>query len=934
MRTLVLFTTLLFITTFANKSFAQKKKIDYTTYDEWNHIDGAQQSRTGAIISYEINPLEGDSKLYIETKGQQKSFARGKSALFSDDESFVAFTIKPQFDSIRQMKLDKIKKIKFPKDTLAIYWPSNDSIKKIANVSSFKVSEKNNWVAYLHTKDLRPKLSTKQLKKLKKKKRIPPKTSGKTLIVLHPKTGEKIKIHRVKEFIFNRTGTMLAYTSSNKGDKDSIEVHVLTLDGLNRKAISSKKLDQQKLKFDYAGQQLTFLSSNDTGKTKNYSLHFWNGKSKSSEIVVDSITSGMPKDWTVSKFSAPSFSRDGSRIFFGTNKILREAAEETLLETEKAKVDVWGGDDLKIQPEQLKSLKRDKMKSYKAVYHLGSKKFVQLAQEELESVRTMNFNNADFAIGVDSRNHRRERNWAFPWKSDYYKVNVETGASTIIKKGLLHGGSLSPSGDYFVWYNGVDSSWMSSSVTTKKGEISLTEKINGNFASENNGMPFSAYPERANGWAKHNGEEYYVATTKYDIWFLNPEDPSKNFALTNQENNRSKIRYSLRRLERDSIYLTLENCLLKGVNDLSKDEGYYSIEEGANGIVVSELISSPHKFVFMIKAKESNQVLLRRQSFTAYPELEKTDITFKQTTVITDVNPQQKDYNWGTVELVDWQAYDSTSLRGLLYKPEDFDPTKKYPMIVYFYEDYTNNLHFHYAPKPTASIVYATEYVSNGYVIFIPDVEYEAGHPAKSAFNCIVSGTDYLTDKYDWIDTNKLGLQGQSWGGYQTAQLITMTDKYAAAMAGAPVSNMFSAYGGIRWGSGMSRMFQYERTQSRIGYTIWERPDLYIENSPLFGLPNVTTPVLIMHNDNDGAVPWYQGIEMYMGLRRLDKDVWMLNYNGDSHNLRKLPNKRDLSRRMRQFFDHYLLDEPMPSWMKNGVPAIDKGIESGFELDK
>jgi dipeptidyl aminopeptidase/acylaminoacyl peptidase len=160
-----------------------------------------------------------------------------------------------------------------------------------------------------------------------------------------------------------------------------------------------------------------------------------------------------------------------------------------------------------------------------------------------------------------------------------------------------------------------------------------------------------------------------------------------------------------------------------------------------------------------------------------------------------------------------------------------------------------------------------------------------------------------------------------------------MTGKYRAAMAGAPVSNMFSAYGGLRWGSGMSRMVQYEHTQSRIGATIWERPDLYIENSPIFGLPNVTTPVLIMHNDNDGAVPWYQGIEMYMGLRRLDKEVWLLNYNGDAHNLRKLANKRDLSIRMRQFFDYYLLDAPMPSWMKNGVPAIDKGKNPGFELE-
>jgi dipeptidyl aminopeptidase/acylaminoacyl peptidase len=161
-----------------------------------------------------------------------------------------------------------------------------------------------------------------------------------------------------------------------------------------------------------------------------------------------------------------------------------------------------------------------------------------------------------------------------------------------------------------------------------------------------------------------------------------------------------------------------------------------------------------------------------------------------------------------------------------------------------------------------------------------------------------------------------------------------MTDKYKAAMAGAPVSNMFSAYGGIRWGSGYSRMFQYEHTQSRIGYTIWEKPELYIENSPLFGLPNVKTPLLIMHNDGDGAVPWYQGIELFMGLRRLNQPVWLLNYNDDGHNLMNTANRKDLSIRMRQFFDYYLLNAPIPNWMENGVPAMKKGIDYGLELKK
>lgn len=175
-----------------------------------------------------------------------------------------------------------------------------------------------------------------------------------------------------------------------------------------------------------------------------------------------------------------------------------------------------------------------------------------------------------------------------------------------------------------------------------------------------------------------------------------------------------------------------------------------------------------------------------------------------------------------------------------------------------------------------------------------------------------------------------MGLQGQSWGGYQIAHLITRTNLYAAAWAGAPVANMTSAYGGIRWGSGLTRQFQYEKTQSRIGATLWERPDLYIENSPLFHLPKVKTPLVIMHNDKDDAVPWYQGIELFTGLRRLGKKVWMLNYNDDLHNLMERRNRKDIQIREQQFFDWLLKGEEPSPWLEKGVPAIMKGRTLGL----
>lgn len=271
-------------------------------------------------------------------------------------------------------------------------------------------------------------------------------------------------------------------------------------------------------------------------------------------------------------------------------------------------------------------------------------------------------------------------------------------------------------------------------------------------------------------------------------------------------------------------------------------------------------------------------------------------------------------------------------LEGIIYKPEDFDPSRQYPLITYFYEKRSDSYRNYHIPRPSASIVNPSYLVSNDYIMFVPDIVYDEGKPGASAYNCIVSGVEAL-EELGYIDRDNIGIQGQSWGGYQVAYLVTVTNKFKAAMAGAPVSNMTSAYGGIRWKSGLSRAFQYERTQSRLGKNLWDGFDLYIENSPLFGIPKIETPLLMMHNDNDGAVPYYQGIEMFMGMRRLQKPVWLLVYNEEAHNLKKVKNRQDLSIRMMQFFDYYLKGKPAPKWMTKGVPRVQKGKDLGYGLE-
>ena len=299
--------------------------------------------------------------------------------------------------------------------------------------------------------------------------------------------------------------------------------------------------------------------------------------------------------------------------------------------------------------------------------------------------------------------------------------------------------------------------------------------------------------------------------------------------------------------------------------------------------------------------------------------------------MISDANPQQANYNWGTTELVKWTSLDGIPLTGILVKPENFDPNKKYPMIVNFYEKSSNGIHRHIIPNPGRSTINYSFYASRGYLIFNPDVYYRVGYPGESAFNCVIPGVTSLIEK-GFVDEENIGVQGHSWGGYQIAYLITKTDIFKAAESGAPVVNMISAFGGIRWDTGLSRQFQYEHTQSRIGGTPWEYPQRYFENSPIYNIDKINTPVLIMHNDKDGHVPWYQGIEFFVSLRRLSKPSWLLNYNDGRHWPLKMQNRKDFNIRMQQFFDHYLKDDAKPMWMVRGVPAIEEGINQGYEL--
>ncbi|HEY8506504.1 MAG TPA: prolyl oligopeptidase family serine peptidase, partial [Gemmataceae bacterium] len=429
------------------------------------------------------------------------------------------------------------------------------------------------------------------------------------------------------------------------------------------------------------------------------------------------------------------------------------------------------------------------------------------------------------------------------------------------------------------------------------------------------------------------GDKALLVYDKHDVWAVDPRGELPPACVTDGAGRAGGLRFRRVRLDPEERAIDPERpMLLSAFHLTTKATGFYrdrvhGTDKPQKLVLLNESLGRPEK------AEAADRLLFTRSTFRKFPDLWVSDGDFKGMARVSDANPQQKDYLWGTAELVEWNSLDGERLQGILYRPEGFDPKKKYPMLVYFYERLSDTLHRHFVPAPGSSSINISFYVSRGYVVFVPDIPYRVGHPGQSCLNAVLPGVMKLVNE-GFVDKARVGVQGHSWGGYQVAYLLTRTSLFAAAEAGAPVSNMTSAYGGIRWGTGMSRMFQYEKTQSRIGGTLWDAQQRYIENSPVFWADRVETPLLLMHNDQDGAVPWYQGIEMFVALRRLGKPCWLVNYNGADHGLRRDEDKRDWAVRMQQFFDHYLKGAPPPVWLADGIPAEKKGRTLGLDLVK
>ncbi|MBK6990488.1 MAG: prolyl oligopeptidase family serine peptidase [Chitinophagaceae bacterium] len=905
MKRLIFSTTLLLSFTIL---LAQKKTLDHSVYDGWQSIGERMISNDGKWVVYSINPQEGDNELVIQSSDAtyKKVVPRGYNATITEDSRYAIFKIKPFFADTREARIKKKKPDDTPKDSFAIVELGKDSVWKLPKVKNYKTPDKEaGWVAYHLEKAIekketakKPESSDKKIadslsrvidslynviesmpKKKKKNKdddeeiifsellitnytdadgdETPtgPTDAGTDLVVRNLYDGKEKTFKNVLEYQFSKKGKQLLIEQA-KNPKDSLSkasVFVYNLDKAATTVLSNGGNEFKNFSFSEDGSQLAYVAERDAKPKelqKFYKLWYYKNGMDSARMLVDKNSVGMELGMTVSEHANLSFSKSGSRLFFGTAPI-QAPKDTTLIDIDLVKLDVWHYNDDYLQPVQLRRLQRDLQTSYLAVYDFNDNSLQQLETEEIPTVYQTNEGDGSQFVGVTDFGKRIESQWTGTTKKDIYAINVKDASKKLVKKdldGFISPQLVSPTGKYIMWYESKAKNYFAWDGTITKN---ITANIKFPLWDEEHDSPSDPPPYGVMGWYKN--DSLLFVYDQYDIWEINP---SNSFNVKNITNGREKNEaYRYLKTDNEEKFIALPPVKwLKFTNKITKSEGLAHL-----GITTNN------------------------------------------------------------------------KLRGVLYKPEDFDSTKKYPMIMYFYETHSNTLHDYIDPTPTGSRLNISFFVSRGYVVFSPDIHYTTGKQSKNTYDYVVSAAQSLAKK-KWIDGANIGIQGQSWGGIQVAQLITMTNMFKAAWAGAPVANMTSAYGGIRWGTGVTRQFQYEKTQSRIGATLWERPDLYIANSPLFHLPKVKTPLVIMANDADGAVPWYQGIELFTGMRRLGKKVWMLTYNGEDHNLVQRINKKDISIREQQYFDWLLKGEKPPKWIVDGIPAVKKGKDWGLEL--
>ncbi len=897
------------------------RPIEITDIYSWKRIAAPVVSHDGQWFAYHLTPNEGDSEIVIRNlkDGKELRFAVGETPTaapggrggaaaappgieISDDSRWISFTVYPKAADSRKAKKDK--KPLYNKVSLVELATAKKTDFDKIKASAF-AGERGGWIA-LHrytteSQDKEP-AATKWL--------------GSDLLLHDLASGAELDLGNVSEFAFNKPGTRLAVViDAAEKAGNGIQLRDMTTGALL--PLDSAKAAYKSLSWTEKGDGLAVLKGiDDKGfEDKLYSLagfkDFSGAQFAKSEFDPRKDTA-FPAGMTISSNRKPSWTEDLSAITFGIreDKAAR-ALKKDEPEPDKPDMMVWHWEDKRIQPMQQVQEQQDRNYSYLSIYWPAEKKFVRLSDDKLRQVALTPKDR--YAIGRDAESYELDGNLTGQRFEDIYIVDLKTGARkpALTKNRWYYGAS--PAGTHFLYYQ--DGNFFAYDIAAGKSK-NLTPDAGKTFINTEDDHNVDKQPRTPLGWTSDSAG--VLIEDGWDLWRVPLEGKPVNLTANGKKD---KIRYQARfKLDADEKGIDLgKPVYLNAYGEWTKKGGIAVLGPGASGIKM--LTWEDATFGALLKAKESDTYLFTRQTVKEFPDYQVAGPALAGAQKITDANPQQKNFLWSSgAKLIDYSCDQGVKAQAALFLPANYEPGKKYPTVVYIYEKLSQEMNTYKQPVIDDRFNRSV-YNSSGYAVLTPDITYKLNDPGKSAVGCVVPALKAaIADGV--VDSDKVGLQGHSWGGYETAFMVTQTNMFKTAIAGAPLTDMVSMYNSVYWNTGGANQAIFESSQGRFTTGFMDNPEPYIRNSPVYQATNVKTPLMILHNDKDGAVDFTQGIEYFNTLRRLHKPVVMLEYKGENHHLSKPENEKDFLVRMKEYFDYYLMGKPEPAWLKEGVPLI------------
>jgi len=882
----------------------------------WKSIRGSATSNDGAWFGYAVAPAEGDGEVVIRSTTTEKEYRFGtgdgtQSAqlTMSGDSKWAAWLSWPALKDAKKLRKER-KPVQATAMLLNLATGEKREVEKIRRIVF--AGEKPTWVA-LHTATDAPAPAAG----------APAPAPGAapaiaaTAVILHDLANNtSLTIADVGEFGFDWSGEWFAYTvetASRVGN--GVQLRHMKTDVV-RSADASKGLYRRLTWADSGMALAVYRGMPDSTNTDTlYSLVTWKNFAAGAPtrtVWEPSAATGFPIKMKIAADRAPRWTQDFTGVYLGIRNVNPPKPKGPEWEDdEKPLVEIWHGKDPRLQPQQKVQENSDKSFNFLSVYWLPTQRFVQLATEDVRTVMPAPMDR--WAVGYDDRAFELEASLSGVRKRDAYVIDLTNGSRRKVLTATTASLTASTDGQRFAYMDDGHYFVQEFAGGTSRN---LTAGVNTTFWNDEDDHNVSKPPRFPVGWSTDG--QTLLLTDGWDVYRF----PVRGGAPTNLTVNgkRDGIRYR---------QILVSNFRQRGI-DLSKPMligmyGEWTKKEGLAKVDPAKPGATPliweDAAIRVTRARDAEVYLLTKGTFRDFPDWYVAGPTLASPRRLTDINPQQKEYAWSAgSRLVDFTSDKGKKLQAALFLPAGYEPGKKYPTVVYIYEKLSQGLHQYSAPNETRALN-PSNYTSRGYAVLMPDIVYEINDPGMSAVWSVIPAVKAAAAT-GIVDIDKVGLQGHSWGGYQTAFLVTQTDLFKAAVAGAPLTDMISMYSSVYWNSGSANQPIFESSQGRFKGNFIENMDAYVRNSPNRFADKVKTPVIILHNDKDGAVDFNQGVTYYNTLRELGKEVIMLSYPGENHGLAKAANQKDYARRMDEFFDAKLLGKEAPDWYKEGVPRL------------